>query len=159
MKLLFKIIVNYLIISGLYSSSIFAQSNWTSYTNQRFGFEIEYPSNLIPQGEAQNGDGQAFFSADEKLKLWAWARLALDEGLADYTRNFFTKGEKITYKIVKKDWAVFSGYTPDNQIFYQKIWLKNDVFYTFLWQYPTQLRKKYDPFCQKIADSFTLPDD
>src|SRR5256886_15908404 len=37
------------------------QNNYKTYANARFKYSISYPADLlIPQGEAENGDGQVF---------------------------------------------------------------------------------------------------
>src|SRR5256714_15334892 len=37
------------------------QNNYKTYANARFKYSISYPADLlIPQGEAENGDGQGF---------------------------------------------------------------------------------------------------
>ena len=40
---------------------------YTGYYNERYGYGMEYPDILIPQGEADSGDGQAFVSGNGAL--------------------------------------------------------------------------------------------
>ncbi len=47
-----------------------AAENFQTYHNSRFDYAIEYPANLlIPQGEADNGDGQVFVSPDQQARF------------------------------------------------------------------------------------------
>src|SRR5262249_52024686 len=40
---------------------VFAQNTYKTYANARFKYSISYPADLlVPQGEAENGDGQIF---------------------------------------------------------------------------------------------------
>jgi len=52
-----------------------AQANvYKRYHNARFGYSIDYRSDLLePQGEAANGDGQGFRSRDGSAELKVWA--------------------------------------------------------------------------------------
>ena len=42
---------------------------YTGYYNDRYGYGMEYPDILIPHGEADSGDGQAFVSEDGSATL------------------------------------------------------------------------------------------
>src|SRR5437868_6035966 len=61
MKTLTCFIGSCLVVAVAVGQTTFAvpQPNYQTYTNARFKYSISYPSNLlIPQGEAENGDGQ-----------------------------------------------------------------------------------------------------
>ena len=53
-----------MVMSLAFSEGGFAspqQDNYKTYVNARFKYSISYPADvLIPQGEAENGDGQIF---------------------------------------------------------------------------------------------------
>ena len=54
---------------------------YKTYSNARFGYVINYPTDiLIPQGEADNGDGQKFISKEKGvIALVYGSNNALDE--------------------------------------------------------------------------------
>lgn len=46
------------------------ENEYRTYHNIRFGYSISYPADsLIPQGEAENGDGQKFLSRDGRTEM------------------------------------------------------------------------------------------
>src|SRR3954465_6185607 len=80
------------------------KEKWNTYANARFNYSIAYPSSLKAQGEAENGDGQAFRSANGETELRVWGSYnALNETLeARYKK---TVGEiqqhgAVTYKVL-----------------------------------------------------------
>ncbi len=130
-----------------------------TYVNQRFGFAIDYPQNLLtPQGEATNGDGQRFVSRDGQAELLAYgAYNALEQSLdallkSDAGRN----GRRTTYKTGHADWFVISGYEPDGRIFYQKTMLRGDTLYSFELTYPQLQKDQYNPLTGRIGKSFRI---
>ncbi|MGB4336313.1 MAG: hypothetical protein WBJ41_15850 [Chromatiaceae bacterium] len=138
-----------------------AAENFQTYHNPRFDYAIEYPANLlIPQGEADNGDGQVFVSPDQQARFKIYGtHNVLEESIKDLfhkesqdvATGKITK--KVTYKRQKNNWFVISGYIG-NKIFYQKTLLSNDQFKTFYMEYPETQRHLYDHILGRMASSF-----
>ncbi|MCU0391993.1 MAG: hypothetical protein MUE81_12810 [Thermoflexibacter sp.] len=138
----------------IYCTPTYAQLNYETYCNSRFSYCIDYPTTLIPQGEAFNGDGQKFTSKDKKVILTVWGiNDALDSGIKGSYAEY-SKGNKITYKVLKNNWFIISGYTPKGNIFYQKTMLIDGVFKTFILEYPMTEKATYDKVCQRLLNSF-----
>jgi hypothetical protein len=155
-----QVFIHILLIINILPNFTLAQTHWETYCNARFGYCLDYPTELIPQAESENGDGRYFISKDKKVVLIVWGSLDIEEGgLSPHIAKAYDKEYKITYKTIKKDWAVISGYTQEGKIFYDKIFYLNGYFYTFKFEYPTSLRKTYDPLCKKLADSFVMQKD
>ncbi len=100
-----------------------AKEGFTTYTNARFGFGIDYPVPLLKPGTPPaNGDGLKFASGDGQTTLEVYGSIALDNAtigaryraaLKDYGRY------RITYKRQKGNWFVISGFVADQLIFYR----------------------------------------
>jgi hypothetical protein len=112
------------------------------YYNSLFEYRLVYPSQLIPQGESMNEDGQKFVS-DAGVILSAWASYnALSnsvKGEFDFTKENFKEYDwKISVEEIKENTFYLSGYEPNGSIFYQKtIYNKEkDAFYSVLLEYP-----------------------
>lgn len=92
------------------------------YVNVRFGFSLEVPADLIAERAPDNGDGQAFHSADGGLHLTAWgSNDALGQNLEAFVaddRKRCRRGSS-PYLRRKADWIVFSCATGEG-IVYQK---------------------------------------
>lgn len=151
----------------LFVSSAFCDDEpvtiFKKYQNVRFGYEISYPSGLLlPQGEAENGDGQRFASKESDVEMLVWGSYnTLEESLiSNYQRDIREKSKdnsdkRVTYKQLKEKYYVVSGYIGE-KIFYQKTIHveKVDAFLTFYISYPIKKKKKYDPLVSKISKSF-----
>jgi hypothetical protein len=154
----------------LVSPAIPATANdlkYDRYVNVRFAFGISYPTGvLIPQGEADNGDGQKFVSKDGKTVMLAYGYNNPDP--EDYTlRNVFrdeltgskegSRGRVVKYKVSKKTWFVVSGIDRDT-VFYTKVIYKADEyqFINFRITYPNSQREFYDPIVSTISDSMKI---
>jgi hypothetical protein len=126
---------------------------YKTYTNARYGYSISYPSNLlVPQGEADNGDGQAFRSKDGGAELRVYGSQNLGDGLAGAYKEA-QAGKSVTYKTMKGNWFVVSG-RDGGKIFYQKTMFKGDVFKTFIIEYDESQKSTYDAVTTRIARSF-----
>lgn len=138
------------------------------YCNDRFQFCITYPAGFKGQGEAANGDGQEFISADQKARILAWGHLQFTdedqpyyaslEGSLNY--DLKNKGSKVTYKVKKPGYYILSGTDEKGNVFYQKTTLKKinyfdspntQVFQTILFIYPASQQAQYAAYCSYIA--------
>lgn len=126
---------------------------YKTYTNARYGYSISYPSNLlIPQGEADNGDGQAFLSKDGAAEMRVYGSQDLGGGLAESYRAA-QAGKEVSYKTMKGNWFVVSG-RDGGKIFYQKTMLKGGALKTFSIEYDESRKSTYDAITARIARSF-----
>ena len=127
-----------------------------TYVNPRFAYAVTYPRGvLLPQGEAENGDGQRFVSPDGRAVLAVWgSHNALNQTLLshhqDAVRDF---GGRVTYQALRPDWYVFSG-IRQGRIFYQKTLFRDDIFKTFTFTYDATQRHLYDRIAAAISKSF-----
>lgn len=125
---------------------------YKTYYNQRFGYRIDYPTNLRPQPEADNGDGRRFASADGQTVLSAYAGYnALDGGLAAdriiARQSWQKKHASITLDQLTRTGYVLSGQVKD-QIFYERTVLKSNTLTTFVWEYPAARKTAMDAVIQ-----------
>lgn len=61
-----------------------ANGQYEVYCNDRFDYCIDYPDFLIPQGEADNGDGQEFISADGQILMRVYHAFEIDLTTGDF---------------------------------------------------------------------------
>lgn len=136
-----------------------AQAGYNTYSNARFDYSISYPAKLlIPQGEAENGDGQKFLSKDGRTEMLVYgSNNALDQTLRQAYQEEISTAQhptrKVTYQLLRADWFVVSG-VEQGRVFYQKTFLRRGVFKTFRIEYDESQRGTFDPVTAAIARSF-----
>lgn len=148
-----------LVFVALAVAAAFGQAKYSTYSNARFGYSIQYPMDLLEmQGEADNGDGATFISKDSSAEMRVWGQNnALNRSVRDeYAEALKRAGTIFTYKSLLKNGFAVSG-TSGDKIYYQKTLYrpgKGGVFYTFTIEYPAAERAKYDAAVQRIVKSF-----
>jgi hypothetical protein len=151
------------LILVLLAQTVLADDVYHTYYNSRFGYSIAYPKNILyPQGESENGDGQKFLSKDADASLIVYgSNNVLNESLEDLyfkeSRGGMDENPKkiVTYKVLKNNWFVVSGYNS-GKVFYQKTILYKDQFISFHFEYPESKKNIFDPITKHIASSFKV---
>jgi len=147
-------------ISNCLSQTLTTNETGTYY-NDRFSYSIKFPKNILyQQNESDNGDGIKMLSKDSKATLVVYGMnnalgwSLLDTFLEDSVGGTPSKPRKvISYKVIKDNWFVVSGYESGN-IFYQKTFLINNQFKSFLFTYPESQRNLYDSITKMLSQSF-----
>ena len=137
----------------------FAQTGetWKTYSNDRFGTSISYPTRFKPGRPPDNNDGLSF-NAGDGAELAVWGSLNVLEhdvaGLEAFLREGLKADEKITYRAAGKNWLVLSG-TRGDRLFYRRYLLshRNEVQNAFEISYPAALATSYDPIVARISKS------
>lgn len=133
------------------------QNNYKTYTNARFKYSIDYPADLlIPQGEAENGDGQAFrekSASSVEMRVYGGNNV-LNETLRSRYVDLVRKWNSgVTYKVLRRDWFVVSAMV-NGKIHYQKTILRGDVFKTFEIEYDAVRGSTYNDVTDRVSKSF-----
>lgn len=131
--------------------------SWQLYTNNRFRYSVEWPADVLEaEGEAANGDGQVFSSADGSFTMRVFGRnLVESKGLKDIYReqkNEFS-GAEITYDRLGDEFYVLSG-RRDGMIFYEKTFLHDGILKRLSLRYPQQRKEEFDPVVERISGTF-----
>jgi hypothetical protein len=143
------------------TQTAFAETLYKNYHNKRFGYSISYPKDILyPQGEADNGDGQKFLSKEAGASLLVYGSHNFNDQTLEERYQEDSRGETeeystkvVTYRLLKKNWFVISGYVS-GKIFYQKTILNNNQFKTFYFEYPETKKKTYDSIIKHLSTSF-----
>ncbi|CAM3774653.1 hypothetical protein FLGE108171_14595 [Flavobacterium gelidilacus] len=144
----------------------FEENLYYKYCNVRYDFCIDYPKNFISQGESYNGDGQVFISKDKKAQISTFGSMSLVDVTPTIKHVFdmSNNDKRITYKVLKKDYFIVSGFNENGDIFYQKTLSKKvensnnnnqpDFYQTLMITYPKNQSDIYAEYCKKIARFF-----
>lgn len=156
-----KSIFTFLFLVG-YIQLNYAQ-NLKKYCNQRFNFCTEYPTGFSGLGESQNGDGQKFLSKDKLSSITIYGNLEIED-INDFQTTYknYLSSKNVTYKSLKNNSFVLSGYESKDKIFYIKVIKKKinyngsntDILQTIYFSYPKSQNDIYAAYCKNIAKNF-----
>lgn len=136
-----------------------AGEGYQRYTNSRFGYAMDVPDSLVPQGEAGNSDGQRFLSTDGATEVAVWGgwnndgdsvSSAFQKALADAQ----SAGRSVTYQASGDGVFTVSGYEPDGDIYYQRTWVTDSKEVTMTWVYPAARQPVIGPAIEHAAATF-----
>ena len=129
------------------------------YMNERFGFTLIYPTDIfVTRNLSDNGDGITLYNADKSLELKAYGSWYGDNIRGIYRDELgWAKeaGQKVTYKVLKKNWFVLSGIDRKKQtIFYKKTYFREGKSMSFRLEYPIVDKAKYNSLVSMISKNF-----
>ncbi len=151
------------------SSSQNSKLTYTRICNDRFGFCVDYPKNILyPQPLSFNGDGRHFrnkkgdqilttfgrrnYNGDEKISLEEQYEEDLrSEDLIDEITG--TGKKVITYSKLGNNYFVISGFYKGH-IFYEKVVLKEEGFVYAILVYEEIEKKIYNQVAERILKTF-----
>lgn len=131
-----------------------ATEHYEVYGNSRFGFTVDIPSNFVPQGESDNGDGQVFVHKSTNARIIASGGWLMEPEIecSASARRDHEDGE-ITYRHAKGGTSVISG-KQGSSIFYAKTVRTNDRCLNLLITYPHEDREMFDSVVKRVSRSF-----
>jgi hypothetical protein len=133
------------------------QNNYQTYVNARFKYSITYPADLlIPQGEAENGDGQVFRekgASSVEMRVYGGHKILNETLRSRYAELVRKWSNGVTYKVMRQDWFVVSAMV-NGKIHYQKTILRGDTFKTFEIEYDAVRGSTYNDVTDRISKSF-----
>lgn len=133
-----------------------AQHQWKEVHNATFNYSACYPADLLgPSGDPLNIGGQRYVGkGGAQLVISGLANPDGDnlQVTAEQTiPNSFGLKRKVTYKALRRDWAVLSGQLADGRIFYQRVIRKRGNFAFFFLSYPKNQSATFDPVVKRLG--------
>ena len=133
------------------------KDGWMVYENPRFGFVMPVPPGMKTLRPPENGDGQAFASLDNRVKLSGWGSFNV-ENLGDvearWKEALAEPNRTVIYKRKTETWFVVSGVTKDGMGFYEKYTANKNYCSGWTMTYPQADEKKYAPWIERIASGY-----
>lgn len=129
---------------------------YVPYRNDAFDFSIAYPDTLLkPTGEIGMNHGREFASADERIRMLAYAveEAGLQMLEQQYQDHLDDPEARVTYRVSEDDWYVVAG-ARDGRKFYEKSILRNGTLKTFHIQYDSTYAPYLDAVTAIMATSF-----
>jgi hypothetical protein len=133
---------------------------WSTYVNDRFGYSICYPADLMrPQREADNSDGRKFVADDgaELIVYGGYNALAdpVRDALRETSERLAGAGGRVTYRLLKTDRFVVSGFGASGGVFYASLVERDGRFRTFELTYATAHASIYDKVAARVNACFS----
>ncbi|HTR87972.1 MAG TPA: hypothetical protein VMI56_26050 [Reyranella sp.] len=149
-------LVSALALAALASVPATGGPSLATYANSRFGYTVEYPADLlVPQEEAENGDGRAFEARHGRAQILVYGGYnALNESPAELAGRAETDcaGHHAQYRVAKPNLVAISCTTTDG-ILYQKTMIRGDTLTTLRAAYPSSERKVWDGVVARMSRS------
>jgi hypothetical protein len=133
---------------------------YTTYVDPRFGAAITYPSSVFVIDKGNHDQFTKFISMDGLANFYlinmhsdpGWI---IEDLAAEAEAAFAQENALITYRRMKNDWFVLSGFISDN-IFYRKTIVSNDgkVTSTFQINFPKEQKPFYYDIVERMSWSF-----
>jgi hypothetical protein len=110
---------------------------WQTYRNPSYGFSFELPGSY----QASVGGGETvFYDSRGELSVTVFDAprrgLGAERAFASARRNFIAEGGRVTYHYQDDDEYVLSGYTADDDVFYQFRYFGRAGIGGFTYRYP-----------------------
>ncbi|NOQ36984.1 MAG: hypothetical protein GQ569_14025 [Methylococcaceae bacterium] len=137
----------------LFQISPVKAEEYTQYCNGRYGFCVDYLTDLGRKPAPDNGDGVGFYDYGEFIMSVSGSNNVQDETLAEAMQERLADFDQVSYKKRGKNWLVLSGYQSSN-ILYIKVYLGKGSSNTLYLQYPKSLKKSYDAMVSRASRSF-----
>lgn len=137
------------------TSYLNAQVVYTKYCNSRYGFCVERPVTFGMDPAPDNNDGRRFYDREGFSMSVYGSYNALEHSLNVEMKEEEKTFDVITYKTVKNNWYVLSGY-KDDDIVYIKTYMSPDksIFYHLHINYPAKFKTEYNEIVSKVSKSF-----
>lgn len=145
------------------SRSADSQTEWLSYHEPRFHYEIAYPGTLFSDPEPMlDQGGIAMQSEDGSAKLFIFGgRNVSGENMRQFAAGVGKLPDiaRVTYRRVTRQWFVLSGFLAGTgDIFYERVEISPDGrrLAGFRLEYPSSQRAKFDHLIARMGKSLRI---
>ena len=133
-------------------------SIYNTYVNGRYGFSIEYPSDLTPQEASTNNDGIYFSNVDNTVELIAWGSNNIEgssaESLYKQDMLYVPSENHITWC---NDYAYNLTWYDDEYMYHKYSIVGKGSINTFTFKSPIDNRALYEYVIESLDKSSKAP--
>ena len=135
-----------------------AYPQWTTYLNQRFGFEVPVPPGLRAQSDPRRGSSCRFAPDDGAFVVKAWGSILgpqPGDPLDDAWRSAVNqRGRRIDFQRHGKSSFLLTGINREGAAFFEKIILGNGAVAGINLSYPEELAARFAPWVDEVERGF-----
>ena len=130
---------------------------YEEYTNDRFGFAIQYPSTFMTKLLPDNGDGIILESPDKSAELTvSGINNVLNETPESTYNDLLKEHSNASYKMQEDDWMVVSWIEGDNIVYEKKV-VGSGSSNTIIIKYPSNQKEYYSAIIAHLNSTFKTP--
>ncbi len=133
-------------------------AQWTTYLNQRFGFEVPVPPGLRAQSDPRRGSSCRFATDDGAFVLKAWGSAfgpQPGDPLEDAWRSALNqRGRRIDFQRRGKSGFELTGVTREGAAFFEKIILGQGAVAGINLSYPEEMAAGFAPWVDEVERGF-----
>lgn len=146
------------------SSKTNAQSssvNYENYYNVQNDYGVDYPDFLIPQGEADNQDGQKFIAEDGINQMWVYydAKMDIETGDLPTIEEAFKEdlqGKNVTAKKLYDNYYTIAGKLEGDKLFEQYTISEMGSYFTMWFEFDKKDADLFDEIIKHVTESFNV---
>ncbi len=148
-------LIIFLIVLG--AAAHVGAEEYSTYVNEKFGYEVKYPNNIFQPLEGAEIDAGMVFISEEKT---ADMRVNAAEQIFDITLKYEFEDMLDTDVIdktldEKEGWFSVTSLRGSTVVYVKKI-LKNGVYYTLEIEYPYLAKGEFEPIVKAVSESFRV---
>ncbi|WP_298846610.1 protein kinase domain-containing protein [Clostridium sp.] len=130
---------------------------YSKYTNDKFGFSIDYPSDLLTKVMPLSQNGSIFSSKDDSVKLTVSGKNNVSNQNAKSVYNDVIKEHSdALYKTQQNNWFVVSWIDGD-KIYYEWCTVGSGSINTYIAAFPESQKKYFELVLNHLNSSFKNP--
>lgn len=137
------------------------QVSYESYYNTQNDYQVDYPDFLIPQGEADNRDGQKFIAEDGVGQMWVYyaAKMDIETGDSPTIQQAFEEdlqGKNVTAKKLYDNYYTIAGKLEGDKLFEQYTISEMGSYFTIWFQFDKKDAALFDEIIKHVTESFNV---
>jgi hypothetical protein len=137
-----------------------ATDDWRTYSNERYGFSLQYPSNIfVVEQTTEAGDGHLLVAKDGGAQLLVGSLTNASHFTPASYQEYVARNSYADYRIEYRrrggSWFVLSG-EGNGKIFYEKAMFScaGRLINSFAMIYRSEQRHVFDRIVERIEDTF-----
>ena len=147
-------------------SASYADTEFKTYINARFGYSVEYPDIFIDSKEPDNGDGIVFEDADGEYNLTIWGGYnvlgqngsSLLEMCLERVAHIVPGSEKSGAGFYSIEYSDDGGQDGVEHIFFEYGVINADMMAGFILKYPKESEVRFAEIKRVIQESLKIPE-
>ena len=112
-----QLVILVIFVFLLCSATSVSSQNYSRYCNDRYGFCVDYPSNLTMEPPPANNDGRRFHDSRGFMLIVSGINNVLENTIDTEMKSQSKDIDKITYRKKGKNWFVLSGYIGSDIVY------------------------------------------